>query len=98
MTDLKVSKTHMLALLGKLARDHGFRAKFETNPEGALADVGISKDQIRGFPVDHKSPGKLATPAEFEKAFQEMSQKAENDCLCMVGPGLRLNDDPATKD
>lgn len=91
MAGPNVTKSQMLDLLGRLASDDGFRARFEKNPPTALAEVGIPADQIRGFPEDHKNPGKLAPKEAFAQTRKQLQQDVADECLCMVQPGLWLN-------
>ena len=91
MAGQNVSKAQMLDLLGGLASDDDFRSRFEKNPPAALAEVGIPADQIRGFPEDHKNPGKLASKEAFAQTRKQLQQDVVAECLCMVQPGLWLN-------
>lgn len=93
MAGPNVSKAQMLDLLGRLASDDGFRARFEKNPSATLAEVGIPPDQIKGFPEDHTQPGKLAPKSVFEIARNRLKEQAGDDCFCMIAPGLRLSSD-----
>ncbi|MEO8804243.1 MAG: NHLP-related RiPP peptide [Rudaea sp.] len=91
MASQKVSKVQMLDLLGRLATDDGYRERFEKNPSAALTEAGIPPEQVKGFPEDHTRPGRLAPKSEFEAAQKRLTSQVDEDCLCMVIPGLRLD-------
>lgn len=91
MAGPNVSKAQMLDLLGRLASNDGFRARFEKNPPAALAEVGIPPGTITGFPEDHTRPGKLAPKSDFEAARKRLADQVGDECLCMIIPALRLD-------
>jgi putative modified peptide len=93
MADQTITKPQLLNLLGKLATDDGFRARFEANPSSALQEAGISAQQIQGLPSDHTQPVQLADKATFEAARQRLAADNSAELLCMIVPTLRLNND-----
>ena len=81
----------MLTLLGKLANDDGYRARFEGDPKAALAEAGVSRDQVANY--EHGPVAKLADKATFEAARKRLADDAAQQLMCMVIPNLRLDFD-----
>ncbi|MEO8804242.1 MAG: NHLP-related RiPP peptide [Rudaea sp.] len=86
-----VSKTQIIELLGKLANDDGYRSRFESSPEGALAELDFPAGGFAGFLNNHAGSGPLADKIVFSDARRRVVEEVAGECLCMVIPSFRLD-------
>ncbi|HEX6834256.1 MAG TPA: NHLP-related RiPP peptide [Rudaea sp.] len=91
MAGQKVTRAQMLSLLGKLANDDQYRARFAANAPAALKEAGVPDDQADALAKEYLRPGALADKALFQEAHARISSQQSQECMCMVIPSFRLD-------
>lgn len=90
MTDTALTKDQGLALLTKLATDDGYRARFESKPAQALAEIGVPPALIVGLPSPCLIPRTLASKQEMAAARQRLAGDIDTSALALTVPSIKV--------
>jgi putative modified peptide len=91
MSDAALTNEQAMKLLSELAKNDGFRKRFEEKPAAALVELGIPHETVINLNAACLEPTKLASKAKFESARKRLGEEVAGWCAQMIIPNLRLD-------
>ena len=91
MSDAVLTNEQATLLLNELAKNDGFRARFEAKPAAALVELGIPHETVVNLNAACLAPTQLIPKERFAAALSEFSANMAKACLSMVTPNLRAD-------
>jgi putative modified peptide len=85
-----LSKAQGLQLLTRLVQDDGFRARFESAPAAAFAEIGISEAQMSSLKEACLQPRSLAPRHVLEVSLQWLAADVDTSTLALMIPTLKV--------